>query len=171
VDCSNKHTASISTCFLVLPVTFPFDDSREQHSFSFGCHFFCRLQNSLYFCVFKYARAVKQKVWNEAENSERDWGETLKIRFLFSCLTPLACEARALRARKTLTPQFTFFLLILRKNRLFCSLRGHAPSRLASGEELMTSVAQKEKSKTSKGICMEGYSEKYHFLQFLYIHN
>ena len=38
-----------------------------------------RLQNSPYFCVFKYARAVKQKVWNEAENRERDWGETLKI--------------------------------------------------------------------------------------------
>ena len=35
-----------------------------------------RLQNSPYFCVFKYARAVKQKVWNEAENRERDWGET-----------------------------------------------------------------------------------------------
>ena len=30
-----------------------------------------RLQNSPYFCVFKYARAVKQKVWNEAENRER----------------------------------------------------------------------------------------------------
>ena len=40
-----------------------------------------RLQNSPYFCVFKYARAVKQKVGNEAENRERDWGETLKIRF------------------------------------------------------------------------------------------
>ena len=39
-----------------------------------------RLQNSPYFCVFKYARAVKRKVWNEAENRERDWGETLKIR-------------------------------------------------------------------------------------------
>ena len=39
-----------------------------------------RLQNSPYFCVFKYARAVKQKVWNEAENRERDWGETPKIR-------------------------------------------------------------------------------------------
>ena len=52
--------------------------------------FFTRLQNSPYFCVFKYARAVKQKVWNEAENRERDWGETL-------------------RARKTLTPRFTDF--------------------------------------------------------------
>ena len=30
-----------------------------------------RLQNSPYFCVFKYARAVKQKVWNEAENRQR----------------------------------------------------------------------------------------------------
>ena len=35
-----------------------------------------RLQNIPYFCVFKYARAVKQKVWNEAENRERDWGDT-----------------------------------------------------------------------------------------------
>ena len=39
-----------------------------------------RLQNSPCFCVFKYTRAVKQKVWNEAENTERDWGETIKIR-------------------------------------------------------------------------------------------
>ena len=40
-----------------------------------------RLRNSPYFCVlFKYARAVKQKVWNKAENSERDREETLKIR-------------------------------------------------------------------------------------------
>ena len=66
-----------------------------------------RLRNSPYFCVLKTARAVKQKVWNEAENRERDWGETLKIG---------ACEARALRARKTLTPDFTrISLLILRK--------------------------------------------------------
>ena len=40
----------------------------------------CRLQNSPFFCVFKYARVVKQKVWNEAENRERDWREMLKIR-------------------------------------------------------------------------------------------
>ena len=30
-----------------------------------------RLQHSPYVCVFKYARAVKQKVWNEAETGER----------------------------------------------------------------------------------------------------
>ena len=35
-----------------------------------------RLQNSPYFCLFRYGRAVKQKVRNEAENIERDWGET-----------------------------------------------------------------------------------------------
>ena len=69
----------------------------------------CRLQNSPYFCVFKYARAVKQKVWNEAENRERDWGETLKIRFFLSPHALRACEPRALRARKTLTPRFTDF--------------------------------------------------------------
>ena len=42
--------------------------------------------------VFKFARAVKQKVWNEAESRKRDWG-----------------EARALRTRKTLTSHFTDF--------------------------------------------------------------
>ena len=69
-----------------------------------------RLQNSPYFCLFKYAQAVEQKVWNEAENRERDWGET--------------CEARELRARKTLTSCFTdFFTDFEKKNRLLCSLR------------------------------------------------
>ena len=58
-----------------------------------------RLQNSPYFCVFKYARAVKEKVWNEAENRERDWGETL-VRF-----------ARVRLLRQALP----FSLLILRK--------------------------------------------------------
>ena len=56
-----------------------------------------RLQHSPYYCMFKW-RAVKRKVWNEAENRERDWGETL-----------WECEARELRARKTLTPRFTDF--------------------------------------------------------------
>ena len=36
-----------------------------------------------------------------------------------------ACEARALRAHKTLTPRFTdFFSDFEKKNRLFCSLWG-----------------------------------------------
>ena len=60
-----------------------------------------RLQNSSYFCVFKYGRAVKQKVCNEAENRERDW----------------ACEARALLARKTLTPRFTDFFTDFEKKK------------------------------------------------------
>ena len=38
-------------------------------------HEWYRLQNSPYFCVFKYVRTVKQKLWSEAENGERDWGE------------------------------------------------------------------------------------------------
>ena len=69
----------------------PFPSSRKSHfQTEAKCETFvvkrctCRLQNSPYFCVFKYTRAVKQKVWNEAENRERDWGETLKIRFFFS---------------------------------------------------------------------------------------
>ena len=63
-----------------------------------------RLQNSSYFCVFKYAPAVKQKVWNEAEKRERVWGETLK--------TP-----RGLRASKTLTPRFTDFFTDFEKKK------------------------------------------------------
>ena len=61
------------------------------------------MQNGSYFCVFKYARAVKQNALNKAENSERDWGDTH---------TPharRACEARALRSRKTLRLCFTDF--------------------------------------------------------------
>ena len=38
-----------------------------------------RLQNSPYFCVFKYAQAVKQKVGCKAENGEQDWGETVWV--------------------------------------------------------------------------------------------
>ena len=76
-----------------------------------------RQQNSPYFCVSRYARTVKQKVWNEAKKRERDWGGTLKIRFFFLALHALrACEARALRARRTPTPRFTDFE---KKNRLF----------------------------------------------------
>ena len=83
-----------------------------------------RLQNSPYFCVFKYAWAVKQKVWNEAENRERDWGETLKNTFFLSRLTRptgvWACEARAVCAHKTLTPRVTdFFTDFEEKNDCF----------------------------------------------------
>jgi len=42
--------------------------------------------------------------------TERGWGETLKIRFFSLASYALrACEARPLRARKTLTPRFTDF--------------------------------------------------------------
>ena len=41
-----------------------------------------RLQNSPQFCLFKYARAVaEQKVWNEAENKERETRLTRLARF------------------------------------------------------------------------------------------
>ena len=68
-----------------------------------------RLQNSPYFCVFKYARAVKQKVWNEAENREQDWGETQKYVFFSSRLCP--------------TPYPFLYWCWEKKNRLFCSLQ------------------------------------------------
>ena len=65
-EASNKQFSSLCRCF--------FFRTYKQISGK------VRLQNRPYFCVFKYARAVKQKVWNEAKNRERDWGETLKIR-------------------------------------------------------------------------------------------
>ena len=72
-----------------------------------------RLQNSPYFCVFKYARAVKQKVWNEAENRERDWGETL---FSLSPHTPYGRVRLARSARiRLLRHALPISLLILRK--------------------------------------------------------
>ena len=75
-------------------ITWPRGDTK----FLFECWKIFRLQNSPYFCVFRYARAVKQKVWNEAENSR-------------------ACEARALGARKTLTPRFTDFFTDFEKKK------------------------------------------------------
>ena len=68
--------------------------------------FFLRLQNSPYFCVFKYARAVKQKVWNEAENRERDWGETLKIMLFLTNEPAKKAEINILTARDTTGPGY-----------------------------------------------------------------
>ena len=59
--------------------------------------------------IFAYSSTREQsnkRSGNEAENRERDWGETLKI---LASHARRACEARALRARKTLTPRFTDF--------------------------------------------------------------
>ena len=54
---------------------------------------FCfRSQNCPYFA---HARAVKKKIWKEAENGQRDWG------WGWACKT---CKACAFRVRKTLTP-------------------------------------------------------------------
>ena len=69
-----------------------------------------RLQNSPYFCVFKDARAVKQKVCNKAENKERDWGETLKIRTVFfSRLTRPCFGSRLLKSLRI----SNFFFVVL----------------------------------------------------------
>ena len=76
-----------------------------------NAHILCiRLQNSPYFCVFKYARAVKQKVCNEAENRERDWGETLSPHTRYGRVR-LARFARVRLLRHALP----ISLLILRK--------------------------------------------------------
>ena len=68
-------------------------------------------------------RTVKQKVWNEAENRERDWGEKLKNAYDTIFFSPIGRVRLARFARKTLTPRFTdFFTDFEKKIRLFCSL-------------------------------------------------
>ena len=51
------------------------------------------IQGFSYFCVFKYTRTVKQNVGSEAENGERDRGETLMVsaqHFAWLCFLCLA---------------------------------------------------------------------------------
>ena len=105
-----------------------------------------RLQNSPYFCVFKDARAVKQKVWNEAENRERDWGETLKIRFFFlSPHTPIGRVRLARFARvRLLRHALPISLLILRKK----------PTVLQSSTDLAFYLSVEKKNySSSHGKC------------------
>ena len=64
-----------------------YEIKQNQNTIAAIDHKRARLQNSPYFCVFRYARAVKQRVWNEAKNSERDWGETLKTIVFFLSLS------------------------------------------------------------------------------------
>ena len=47
-----------------------YEIKQSQNTIAAIDHKHARLQNSPYFCVFKYVRAVKQKVWKEAENSK-----------------------------------------------------------------------------------------------------
>ena len=71
----------------------------------FLCNLSNRLQNSPYFCIFKYVRAVKQKVWNKAENTP--YGRVRLAHF---------ARVRLLRHALPIS------LLILRKDRLFGGL-------------------------------------------------
>ena len=73
-----------------------------------------RLQNSPYFCVFKYAEQSNKRSGTRLKNRERDWGETLKIRFFFSRLVERVRFARCARAR-LLRHALPISLLILRK--------------------------------------------------------
>ena len=64
----------------IKPVSSGFKKRRcVQISYALGSILDCKTVRIFAYSI-KYARAVKQKVWNEAENRERDWGETLKIR-------------------------------------------------------------------------------------------
>ena len=76
-----------------------------------------RLQNSPYWYSSTYARAVKQKVWNETENRERDWEDTLRIRFFLSPHTPFGFVRLARFAPvRLLRHALLISLVILRKN-------------------------------------------------------
>ena len=79
-----SNTFDVLLVFLILlksqKIFVPFGDNLYQHysiSEKTAIPKMAKLQNSPYFCVFKYALAVKQRVWNEAKSRERNWGETL----------------------------------------------------------------------------------------------
>ena len=79
--------------------------------------------------IFACSRTVKQKVWNEAENRERDWGDTQKYGFFSLASHALrACEARA---RTTLTPRFPDFFTDFEKNPTVLQCTG--PRRVLTG--------------------------------------
>ena len=84
-----------ATCVRVGRRTITFPSHFCYHISVLPC--FRRLQNSPYFCVFKHALAVKQKVGNEAENRERDWRET--VFFLSPILSPHTPYGRVRLAR------------------------------------------------------------------------
>ena len=77
--------------------------------FQWNRRIFPRLQNSSYFGIFKYTRAVKQKVWKEAENRERDatlywflywfWGNTDVLLSRFSLTCP--CQKSKIKNKQT----------------------------------------------------------------------
>ena len=82
---TNSNTSTIPTITYLYQISPSSKDKKVENMYCNSNE--DRLQNSPYFCVFKYARAVK-----------RGWKRALR-----------ACEARALCARKTLTPRFTDF--------------------------------------------------------------
>ena len=71
------------------------------------------MQNSPYFRVNSSTHEQSNKsLENEAENGERDWGDTLKIRKYAFFLSPHTSYGRVRLARfacTTLTPSFTDF--------------------------------------------------------------
>ena len=74
------------------------------------CIHLTRLQNSPYFCVFKYARAVKRG-WKQRARLGRDAKNT----FFFS-------RSRASRAQDSYATLYRFLYWFWEKNGLFCSL-------------------------------------------------
>ena len=104
-----------------------YEIKQNQNTIAAIDHKRARLQDSPYFCVFKHVRAVKQRVWNEAENSERGWGETLKIQSFSFLSLSLSRLTRTPYGRTHVRLARFVLVRILRqtfekKNGLFCSL-------------------------------------------------
>ena len=94
-----------------------------------------RLQNSPPFCVFKYLQTIKQKVWSEAENGERDRRETL---FSLASHVLRVCEARALRACETSNARLNDFEE--KKPTVLQSIAGKAARRTRAKETRFLSL-------------------------------
>ena len=111
---TNRNTSTIPTITYLYQISPSSKDKKVENMYCNSNE--DRLQNSPYFCVFKYARAVKQKVWNDAENRARlgrDAKGKTDSRFFLSPRTPYGC-ARLVRVRH-LRHALPISLLILRK--------------------------------------------------------
>ena len=84
-------------------------------------------------------REVKQKVWSKAENGERDWKETLKIRFCF-----LSHHTGVWGTWTTLNRFWE-----KKKKRLFCSLRYGVPQLLETLRSRVFSISREKEASRS----------------------
>ena len=81
---TNRNTSTITTITYLYQISPSSKDKKVENMYCNSNE--DRLQNSPYFCVFKYARAVKQKVCNEAEAAEARFAHARLLATLYQFL-------------------------------------------------------------------------------------